>query len=120
MGLLALVSVLTTSATVIVFGKAIWDPVQLAGDIGGVAVVVGLLIISLDTVCCNIAANLVGTGLRLLGLVAQQDQLSDRRLDHGRHRRADHALEAAGDHPGLHLHLAGRLRRAAWDRSPGS
>jgi len=60
MGLLALVSVVTTSATTIVFGKAIWDPVQLAGDIGGIAVVVGLLIISLDTVCCNIAANLVG------------------------------------------------------------
>lgn len=60
MGLLALVSVVTTSATTLVFGKAIWDPVQLAGDIGGIAVVVGLLIISLDTVCCNIAANLVG------------------------------------------------------------
>ncbi len=60
MGLLALVSVMTTSATVLVFGKAVWDPVQLAGDIGGIAVVVGLLIISLDTVCCNIAANLVG------------------------------------------------------------
>lgn len=60
MGLLALVSVVTTSATVLVFGKAGWDPVQLAGDIGGIAVVVGLLIISLDTVCCNIAANLVG------------------------------------------------------------
>jgi NCS1 family nucleobase:cation symporter-1 len=60
MGLLALVSVVTTSATTLVFGKAVWDPVQLAGDIGGVAVVVGLLIISLDTVCCNIAANLVG------------------------------------------------------------
>ena len=60
MGLLALVSVVTTSATTIVFGKAIWDPVQLAGDIGWIAVVVGVLIISLDTVCCNIAANLVG------------------------------------------------------------
>ena len=60
MGLLALVSVVTTSATVIIFGKAIWDPVQLAGDIGGIAVVIGLLIISLDTVSCNIAANLVG------------------------------------------------------------
>ncbi len=60
MGLLAVVSVVTTSATTIIFGKAIWDPVQLAGDIGGIAVVVGLLIISLDTVCCNIAANLVG------------------------------------------------------------
>lgn len=60
MALLALVSVVTTSATTLVFGKAIWDPVRLAGDIGGIAVVVGLLIISLDTVCCNIAANLVG------------------------------------------------------------
>jgi NCS1 family nucleobase:cation symporter-1 len=60
MGLLAFVSVVTTSATVIIFGKAVWDPVQLAGDIGGLAVVIGLLIISLDTVSCNIAANLVG------------------------------------------------------------
>jgi NCS1 family nucleobase:cation symporter-1 len=60
MALLATMSVITTSATVLIFGKPIWDPVALAGDIGGVAVLVGLLIISLDTVSCNIAANLVG------------------------------------------------------------
>jgi NCS1 family nucleobase:cation symporter-1 len=60
MAALAAVSVVVTSATVIIFGKAIWDPVALSGDIGGIAVLIGLLIISLDTVSCNIAANLVG------------------------------------------------------------
>ncbi|WP_394760459.1 NCS1 family nucleobase:cation symporter-1 [Phenylobacterium sp.] len=60
MAALAALAVVVTSATVIVFGKAIWDPVALAGDIGGIAVLIGLLIISLDTVSCNLAANLVG------------------------------------------------------------
>lgn len=57
---LAAVAVIVTSGTVLIFGKPIWDPVALSGQIGGVAVLVGLLIISLDTVSCNIAANLVG------------------------------------------------------------
>ncbi|MCW0180172.1 NCS1 family nucleobase:cation symporter-1 [Zavarzinia sp.] len=60
MALLGLVAVITTSATVIVYGEAIWDPVQLSGKIGGIVVLIGLLIISLDTVSCNLAANLVG------------------------------------------------------------
>ena len=37
MAALAGMAVVVTSATVIIFGKAIWDPVALAGDIGGVA-----------------------------------------------------------------------------------
>jgi len=60
MALLALVSVIVTSATVIIYGKAIWDPVALSGDIGGVGVMIGLVIITIDTVSVNIAANLVG------------------------------------------------------------
>jgi NCS1 family nucleobase:cation symporter-1 len=60
MAALASMAVVVTSATVIIFGKAIWDPVALSGDIGGIAVLFGLLIISLDTVSCNIAANIVG------------------------------------------------------------
>jgi NCS1 family nucleobase:cation symporter-1 len=60
MALLALVSVIVTSATVIIFGKAIWDPVALSGDIGGIGVMIGLVIITIDTVSVNIAANLVG------------------------------------------------------------
>jgi NCS1 family nucleobase:cation symporter-1 len=60
MALLALVSVIVTSATVIIYGKAIWDPVALSGNIGGIGVMIGLVIITIDTVSVNIAANLVG------------------------------------------------------------
>jgi NCS1 family nucleobase:cation symporter-1 len=60
MALLALVSVIVTSGTVIIYGKAIWDPVALSRNIGGIGVMIGLLIITVDTVSVNIAANLVG------------------------------------------------------------
>ncbi len=60
MALLASVSVITTYATIIVYGEAIWDPVALAGRMEGLAVFIGLLVIAIDTISCNIAANLVG------------------------------------------------------------
>jgi NCS1 family nucleobase:cation symporter-1 len=60
MALLALVSVIVTSATVIIYGHAIWDPVRLSGNIGGIGVMIGLVIITIDTISVNIAANLVG------------------------------------------------------------
>ena len=59
MGLIALAGVVTTSATVVIYGHAIWDPVALAGTLSGPLVLVGLLVISIDTISCNIAANLV-------------------------------------------------------------
>lgn len=60
MGLLALVSVIVTSATVVIYGKAIWDPVDLSGRFTGIGVGVALLILTIDTMSCNLAANLVG------------------------------------------------------------
>lgn len=60
MALLAAVAVIATAATRIVFGRAIWDPVELASNMDNLGVLLGLLIISIDTVSCNIAANLVG------------------------------------------------------------
>ncbi len=59
MGLIALASVMTTSATVVIYGRAIWDPVELAGTLAGPFVLLGLIVIAVDTVSCNIAANLV-------------------------------------------------------------
>jgi NCS1 family nucleobase:cation symporter-1 len=61
MGLIALASVITTSATVVIYGRAIWDPVALAGTMAGPFVLVGLIVITIDTVSCNIAANLVSS-----------------------------------------------------------
>jgi NCS1 family nucleobase:cation symporter-1 len=60
MALLALVSVVVTSSTVISYGHAIWDPVRLSANIGGIGVMIGLVIITIDTISVNIAANLVG------------------------------------------------------------
>jgi NCS1 family nucleobase:cation symporter-1 len=60
MGLLALMSVVVTSATVVIYGKAIWDPVDLSARFTGIGVGVALFILTLDTMCVNLAANLVG------------------------------------------------------------
>ena len=42
------------------FGKAIWDPIDLTSRMTGIGVGVALVILTLDTMCCNLAANLVG------------------------------------------------------------
>ncbi|GGX84517.1 nitrate reductase [Massilia dura] len=60
MGLLAALAVIVTSATVVLYGKAIWDPVDLAARMTGVAVLVALIVLLVDTVSVNLAANLVG------------------------------------------------------------
>ncbi len=60
MGLLAALAVIVTSATVVIYGKALWDPVDLASRMTGAAVLVGLIILLIDTVSVNLAANLVG------------------------------------------------------------
>jgi NCS1 family nucleobase:cation symporter-1 len=60
MGLLAALAVIVTSATVVLYGKALWDPVDLASRMEGVAVLVALIVLLIDTVSVNLAANLVG------------------------------------------------------------
>ncbi|WP_159696241.1 NCS1 family nucleobase:cation symporter-1 [Massilia sp. 9I] len=60
MGLLAALAVIVTSATVVLYGKALWDPVDLASRMEGTAVLVALIVLLVDTVSVNLAANLVG------------------------------------------------------------
>ena len=59
MALLAFVSVAVTSATAVVFGETIWDPVVLAGKMGGATAIVGLVFLLLATLTTNLAANVV-------------------------------------------------------------
>ncbi|MDF7774341.1 NCS1 family nucleobase:cation symporter-1 [Sphingomonas sp. AOB5] len=72
MGLIALASVITTSATVVIYGKAIWDPVALSGTFAGPLVLLALLVISIDTISCNIAANLVSSAYDFSSLSPQR------------------------------------------------
>jgi NCS1 family nucleobase:cation symporter-1 len=60
MGLLAALAVIVTSATVVLYGKALWDPVDVASRMSGAAVLTALLILLIDTASVNLAANLVG------------------------------------------------------------
>ncbi|MET0210824.1 MAG: NCS1 family nucleobase:cation symporter-1 [Burkholderiaceae bacterium] len=60
MGLLAGLAVIVTSATVVIYGKAIWDPVDLSSRMTGAAVLIALIVLLVDTVSVNLAANLVG------------------------------------------------------------
>src|SRR5258706_5155767 len=55
-----MLAVSVTSATVVIYGKAIWDPVNLTSRMTGAAVLVALLVLLIDTVSVTLAANLVG------------------------------------------------------------
>ena len=68
MGLLAALAVFVTSATVVIYGQAIWDPVTLAGRMTGAAVLLALLVLLVDTISVNLAANLVGPAFDFFSL----------------------------------------------------
>ena len=59
MALLAFIGVAVTSATVLIYGEAIWDPVALSARLGGTGVVVALVALLLATLTTNLAANVV-------------------------------------------------------------
>ncbi len=60
MTLFPLVGVLTTSATVVVFGEAVWDPVALTGKLDNpILLIIMLAALALATLTTNVAANVV-------------------------------------------------------------
>ncbi|HEX9303245.1 MAG TPA: NCS1 family nucleobase:cation symporter-1 [Thermoanaerobaculia bacterium] len=60
MSVFAAMGVLITSATVIIFGRAIWDPVQLVGQFKApVVVAISMFTAVVATLAVNIAANVV-------------------------------------------------------------
>jgi len=59
MALFAFISVAVTSATVVIYGEAIRDPVELLGRMGGFAVIIALLALIVATLTTNLAANVV-------------------------------------------------------------
>jgi NCS1 family nucleobase:cation symporter-1 len=56
----AFIGVAVTSATIVVFGEAIWDPVQLIARIGSpIVIVFGALVVVVAQITTNMAANVV-------------------------------------------------------------
>src|SRR5215813_12581732 len=60
MTVFAAMGVIITSATTIIFGKAIWDPVQLVGRFSSAVIVaISMFTVVVATIAVNIAANVV-------------------------------------------------------------
>jgi NCS1 family nucleobase:cation symporter-1 len=60
MTLYSFIGIAVTSATVIIFGQAIWDPVQVLSRLGNpLAVMIAMVALLLATLNVNVAANLV-------------------------------------------------------------
>src|SRR6266699_3518281 len=60
MSLFAAMGVMITSATAIIYGQAIWDPVQLVGKFSSpVVVAISMFTVVVATIAVNIAANVV-------------------------------------------------------------
>jgi nucleobase:cation symporter-1, NCS1 family len=56
----AFIGVAVTSATIVVFGKAVWDPIQLVTMIGSPAIIIfGALVVLAAQLTTNMAANVV-------------------------------------------------------------
>jgi len=69
MTLFAFIGVAVASATVTIFGEAIWDPTVLLGRMGGgIAVLLSLLALTVATLSTNIAANVVSPANALINV----------------------------------------------------
>lgn len=73
MVLYAFIGIAVTSATILIFGEAIWDPVQLLGRFTHpLIVLVSMLGLSLATLSTNIAANVVAAANDLSNLMPKK------------------------------------------------
>ena len=59
MALFAFIASAVTSATVVIFGEPIWNPIDLAERMGGAAVFLALIALVVATLTTNLAANVV-------------------------------------------------------------
>lgn len=59
MAILAFIAVAVASATAVIYGEALWDPVAITERMGGFAVVIALVALVIATLTTNLAANMV-------------------------------------------------------------
>ena len=106
----AAMGVLITSASAIIYGEPIWDPVKLVGSFTNPLVVgIAMFSVVVATLAVNIAANVVSPANDFANALPRWISLQDRRAHHRAHRHRDAAVAAARRPHGLHLHVAGRL-----------
>lgn len=69
----AIMSIITTSGTIIAFGRPIWDPVELLQQFGNpVILILGAFALLIATLSVNVAANVVSPAYDLVNLLPQK------------------------------------------------
>ena len=112
MTLFPLVGVLTTSATVIVFGEAIWDPVALTGRLDNpIALIIMLAALVLATLTTNVAANVVSPSYDFSNAWPKRISFRTGGIITGIIGILIMPWNLLADSRTVHLHLAGHLRR---------
>ena len=102
--------VLITSATVMIYGQAIWDPVKLVGRFETpIVVAISMFTAVVATLSVNIAANVVSPANDFANAFPRLIDFKTGGLITGIIGDPDAAVEAARRPVGLHLHVAARL-----------
>ena len=106
------IGIAVTSATVIMFGQAIWDPVAVLARLGNpIAVVIAMLALLMATLNVNVAANVVSPSNDFSNLSPRLISFRTGGLITCVIGVVDAAVEAAGQLRQLHFRLAGGLFR---------
>ena len=114
MVLYTFLGIAVTSASAVLFGKPIWDPVQLIGMFHQpVVAFIALIAVLVATLNVNIGANVVSPSNDFSNLYPRLISFQDRRIDYRISRPGDVPVEAAGHSGCVHLRMAGGLLRAA-------
>ena len=121
MAFYSFIGVAVTSATTIIYGKTLWDPVDVLTRFKNPAVlVVAMVALCVATLATNIAANVVSPANDFAALSPTPDHLPHGRTHHGDHRHPHHAVETRRRSERLHLHLARGILGVARSRSRAS
>ena len=114
MALYSFIGVAVTSATIVIYGSTIWDPVVLITKFKSP------LVLGDCVVRACVSPRWRRTSRPTWSVPRTTSRISGRRrspsasaADHGHHRHPDSAVETGGGPERLHLHVAGRLFRAA-------
>ncbi len=110
MTIYSFIGVAVTSASVILFGQAIWDPVVLLARFHEPVIASIALVALLVATFKHQRRSQRGLAIqRFFKPESTLDFFSNRRPDHGRSGRTHDALETADRFPKLHFRLAGRI-----------
>ena len=104
------IGIAVTSATVVVFGQAIWDPVAVLSRLENpLAVIVAMVALLMATLNVNVAANVVSPANDFSNLWPRRISFRTGGLITCCDRRRDAAVEIAGELRQLRVGLAGGL-----------